>query len=246
MSEKRISNSKSRVANAKKQKKTLKRKKLRIKYKNLLLILLGLIFLIVGIYFLTCIKIKNIIVKGNVFLSDQEIIDMAGIKNYPSTLKNSSLKIEKKLKKEIYIEKVNVSKKGFLTTIVITVDENRPIFYYQPIGKVVLEDGTSTDDKYNVPIVINQIPDSVYDKFLKKMANTPIDVLNKMSEIKYTPTDVDAELFLISMNDGNYVYVNIFKFERIYNYLQYAQGFNNKKGILHLDSGDYLEVIMEK
>ena len=83
----------------------------------------------------------------------------------------------------------------------------------------------------------------MYDKLLKKMAGVPLSVLDKMSEIKYVPNDVDSELFLISMNDGNYVYVTLSKFERIYNYIEYAEGFDNNKGILHLDSGDYLEII---
>ena len=33
-------------------------------------------------------------------------------------------------------------KKKFLSKVVITVDENRPLFYYQSTGKTVLEDGT--------------------------------------------------------------------------------------------------------
>ena len=77
------------------------------------------------------------------------------------------------------------------------------------------------------------------------MIGVHLSVLDKMSEIKYVPTDVDSELFLISMNDGNYVYVTLSKFERIYNYIEYAEGFGNNKGILHLDSGDYLEIIKE-
>lgn len=246
MNKKRVSTTKSRVANAKKQKKILKRKKIRIKYKNLLFIFLGIIFIIIGIYFLNSVKIKTITIKGNSLLSDQEIIELAGLRDYPSTLKNSSFKIEKILKKNVYIENANVSKKNLLTGIVIIVNENNPIFYYQPVGKVILENGDSINDKHNVPIVINQIPDSIYEKFIKKMAKVPNDILNKMSEIKYSPTDVDSELFLITMNDGNYVYVNITKFERIYNYLEYVKGFDNKKGILHLDSGDYLEVLEGK
>lgn len=246
MNKKSVSTSNSRVANAKKQKKLLKKKKLRIKYKNLIFILFGMIFVFIGICFLISIKIKTITIRGNSFLSDQEIIELADLKNYPSTLKNSSFKIERVLKKNVYIENVNVSKNNLLTGIVIVVNENLPIFYYQPLDKVILENGDSVSDKHNVPIVINQIPDSIYEKFIKKMAKVPNDVLNKISEIKYTPTDVDAELFLFTMNDGNYVYVNITKFERIYNYLEYVKGFDNKKGILHLDSGDYLEVLEGK
>ncbi len=78
------------------------------------------------------------------------------------------------------------------------------------------------------------------------MVSVPNDVLIKISEIRYYPTDVDAELFLMAMNDGNYVYVTLPKFERIYDYLEYAEGLGNKKGILHLDSGEYVEVLEGK
>lgn len=242
MSRKIVTPTKSKNTNSKKKKKILKKKKIKIKYNNLLIILFSFIVIGVSIYLLACIPIKTIIIKGNDFLTDQYIIDLAGIRNYPSTFRNSGLKIEKTLKKDVYIKNVNVNKKRFLTKIIITIDENKPIFYYQPISKIVLEDGSLVADNITVPIVINQIPDSIYDKFLNKMSKVPKDVLNKMSEIKYTPNDVDAELFLITMTDGNYVYVNISKFERIYKYIEYVEGFDQKKGILHLDSGDYLEI----
>lgn len=238
MKKKVINTSKSRVKNN----KNIKKKKLRLKYKNLLFIFIIFLFVSISIYLLSNIPIKTIIIKGNLLFSDQEIIDLIGIRDYPSIFKFSGLKIENKLKKDIYIENANVNKKRFLTKIIITVDENLPLFYYNPINKTVLEDGSFVDDEYNVPFVINQIPDSIFKKFIKKMRKVPIDVKNKMSEIKYTPNDVDTELFLITMNDGNYVYVNISKFERIYNYLEYVKGFDQKKGILHLDSGDYLEI----
>jgi cell division protein FtsQ len=223
--------------------KKIKKKRFKIRYGMILLtlVLLGLLYLL-GVYIYR-IPIKNIIVKGNVILSDQEIIDAAGLKNYPSILQNSNGKIKRKLNKHTYIETVKVKKKKLGSKVIIEVDENRPLFYYQTSSKVVLEDGSMVKDKIVVPTVINQIPESVYNKFLKKMGEVPIDVLNKISEVQYKPTNVDTELFFLTMTDGNYVYITIYKFDLINNYNQYVEGFNNKKGILHLDSGVYLEVL---
>ena len=44
------------------------------------------------------------------------------------------------------------------------------------------------------------------------------------------------------MNDGNYVYLTLDKFNKIDKYLEIIKSFNNKKGILYLDSGEYFEV----
>ena len=75
------------------------------------------------------------------------------------------------------------------------------------------------------------------------MANTDYEIVKRMSEIKYDPNEVDDERFLITMNDGNYVYLTLNKFNKINHYIEIIKEFNNKKGILYLDSGEYFKVI---
>lgn len=237
---------KSRVVAKKEQEKAIRQKRRKIKVRNILLVFLAISILFLCGYFLLQVPIGSIVIKGNQFLSDQEIIDMAGIRDYPSTLKTTSRSIQKELETYGLVLKVNVQKRKFLREVVITVTENRPLFYYQPDQKSVLQDGTKVEGEFPLPVVLNQIPDTVYQRFLKKMVGVPNDVLRKISEIRYYPNEVDSELFLMAMNDGNYVYVTLPKFERLYNYLEYVESFGNKKGILHLDSGDYLEILEGK
>ena len=45
------------------------------------------------------------------------------------------------------------------------------------------------------------------------------------------------------MNDGNSVYINIYKLNNLKYYQKIYASLNNKKGILHLDSGSYLEEV---
>lgn len=255
MSNKKVSRSREKERSKKVRQQQLKKqrqknkkstkKRFKIKYKTVILFITIVVLGAIFIKFISDMPIKNIVIKDNYYLTDQEIIDMAGIRNYPSTLSNSSYEIKKKLEENDFIESAKVVKKNFLTKVVITVDENRPLLYYQPANKTVLENGTMVDTDIVVPILINQVPDTVYEELISDMKGVPLSVLDKMSEIKYVPTDVDAELFLITMNDGNYVYVTLSKFDRIYNYIEYAEGFDQKKGILHLDSGDYLEILEE-
>lgn len=237
---------KSRVAVKKEKANKIKQKKRRIRFRNVFLILFCCFAVVLSIYLLFQVPIKSIVIKGNNYLSDQEIIDIAGIRDYPETLMTPSNKIEKNLKENDLILKSSVKKRRFLQQVVITVEENKPLFYYLPENKVVLQDGTKIEENFSLPVVLNQIPEDVYKRFLKKMTPMPNDVLRKISEIRYSPTDVDAELFLMAMNDGNYVYVTLPKFERIYDYLEYVEGGNKNKGILHLDSGEYLEILEDK
>ena len=44
------------------------------------------------------------------------------------------------------------------------------------------------------------------------------------------------------MNDGNYVYINLYKFLNLNKYIEIVKNFGNKKGIIYLDSGNYFEI----
>lgn len=219
----------------------VKKKKIRIKF-GLIFILLFLLTLIgILIYNIINMKITNIYISGNNYLNDQEIIELAKIDNYPSIFKNSSSKLEKRLENNIYIKKAEVSKKLF-TQVYITIEENRPLFYNQLTTKTILLDGKETNDKFNIPILINNIPESMYDEFLEKIGKIDTNVLNKISEIEYNPDDVDDKRFLFSMTDSNYVYLTLKKIEKINSYNDIVKQFDNKKGILYLNSGGYFEL----
>ena len=79
----------------------------------------------------------------------------------------------------------------------------------------------------------------LFKKFLKKFNLVDKDTLLNISEIKYEPNDIDKERFLLSMNDGNYVYVTMSKFNAINNYLEISKTLGEKNGILYLDYGNY-------
>jgi len=207
-------------------------------------------FLTIFLIFLFVLKIyktniNNIVIIGNSYYSDQEIIDISGLRDYPKSIKNLSFQIKKRLDSDVYILSSSVSKNIFLNKVTIKVKENYPLFFYSPESKLILYDGEAVDTKYDDLTVINRIPDKVYDKFIKKLQNVDLDILSRMSEIEYKPNDVDSERFLIFMNDGNYVYINLKRLENINKYIDMLSLFNNKKGILYLDSGEYFDVFDE-
>ncbi len=219
-----------------------KKKKRKIRYDRIFIFLVIIIFIVISFAFLFNLKISNIYILNNSFLTDQEIIEIAGISDYPETLKNLSVQIEDRLKNNIYIKDVKVYKKG-LTKVYIDVVENKPLFYYESSKKTILMDGKETNEKFVVPTVINYITDNYYDAFINEMANIDEDVLKRISEIQFSPNDVDDNRFLLTMTDGNYVYVNINTFNKLNKYISIIEELPNKNGILYLDYGNNFEII---
>ena len=219
----------------------VRKKKRRLKVRNVLLVLTLITIILLGLAFLTDVKINNIVIKGNVLYSDWEIIEKAGLDDYPSSLKTLSSKIEGRLEEDAYIKEVKVERPS-LTKVVIKVDENLPLFYYLPAQKTILADKTEVLENFPVPTVINYVPDKVYEKFLKAIASINYDIVKRISEIKYDPNEVDEGRFFLTMNDGNQVYLTLNSFEKIDDYLDIIKEFDNKKGILYLDSGEYFVV----
>lgn len=225
----------------KKNKKGTK-KKIKIKFFNIFLFLTFILIIIGAVYEIANFKITNIYIKNNYYLTDLEVIETAKIKDYPSTFQNSCKKIEKRLEKNPLIKNAKV-KKTYFTRVYIDIEENSLLFYDANINKIVLKDGTTVSLNYDVPTLINQVPNKIYKKMITKFALIEPDILDNISEIKYDPDSVDKERFLLTMSDGNYVYITLSKCSNINNYLKYIKEFNNKKGILYLNSGEYFKIM---
>lgn len=223
-----------------KKKVIKKRRRLKI---GAVLVLLVLLILFLGIVFGIILKpITNIYISGNSYLSDQEVIEIAKLENYPSAITNFSITIKKRLENNILIKEASVNKKSF-TKVYIDIKENRPIFFNNNTGQTILFDGNLLNEKMPSPTLVNYVPDTIYSSFVEAMKNVGENVLNRTSEIIYKPNDVDMERFLFIMDDDNYVYLTLRKFSSINNYVNIVKKFGDKKGILYLDSGEYFEVL---
>lgn len=224
-------------------KKMVKKRKLRVfRFLLLILILIGLFF---GVYFYLHLPIYNVLIKNTEYVNDDYILEIAGIKDYPSYWLTRSKKIEEKLLKSPYIESVNVKRK-FFNTFVININENRPLFYNQTDNSVVFENkvslkATNTMD-FRIPRLLNYVPDNKYNSFIKGMGNIKEDTLGKISDIEYQPNDYDKERFLLYMDDGNMVYLTLTKFEMINYYNDVLSQLEDRKGILYLDNGNHFQI----
>lgn len=208
--------------------------------------LIGLLVILALISYLVInIKIKNIYVKGNKILSDQEIIELAGIENYPKLFSISTSKMENKIKLNQVIEKVCV-RKNLFGRIDIEVKEYNILLKDEVDNGIYLSNNkkiTMDENIIGIPSLINVVDENVLKSFLKKLNIIDKDVLSKISEIEYTPNEFDKELFLFYMNDGNYVYININRLININKYEGMLEQLEGKKGILYLDSGNHFEIL---
>ncbi len=224
-------------------KKIVKKKRLKIIPFLIFLVLLG-IFSYIS-YLLLDMPIKNIVIKGTTILSDQEILELANIDDYPSFLRTTSHGIKKKLKTNSYINDVKVHK-AFFNKIILEIDENSILYIDSNTNKMVLSNEKSIDiDKNSVGVatLINEVDTKYKSRFIKKLNEVDKNILSKVSEIKYEPTELDKGRFLFSMTDGNYVYLTLTKFKNINYYEDVLPQLEGKKGILYLDSGNHFEIM---
>ncbi len=188
--------------------------------------------------------IKNIIILGNDIVGDEEIIETAKISNYPSFIRTSGHSVCKKIKKLDFIKDCKVSKK-WNYVFEINVTEYRILYKIRSTNEYVLEDNKNinlSEDINGIPLLINYITDEIAEKLNEKLLEVSSDVLSKVSEIEYSPTDYDDKRFILYMSDGNMVYITLPKAENLNKYNDIKKELEGKKGILYLDSGNYFEI----
>lgn len=223
-------------------KKMKKKKKLKIIPFLIFLLIIGSVYFLVEHYLDT--KIKNIVIQNNTYITDQSILEMANIDDYPSFYWTSKNSIKRRLLASPYIKDVKVEKK-FYHKIVINVEEYAVLLKKESDGKIVLENKKELIPEENmsgIPRLMNYVPDTKYDTFIKKLLEVDETIRFKISEIQYVPNEFDKDRFLLFMDDGNSVYLTLTKFDMINRYPEVLPQLEGRKGILYLDSGNHFEI----
>ena len=220
-----------------------KRVRRKFNFGKFILFILIIFIIYFGMKYLFSIKIKNIIIVNNNYYSDEEIIEKAGIENYPEFITLSRKKIKNKLSTLDLIEDVEIKKEfGFILRI--TIKEKKILYHIRSNNEYRVSDNKnySLDNVTGVPTLINYVPEEVEKKFVNKFKDIDSNIINMISEIEYSKTSYDNERFLLYMNDGNEVYITSKRTNLLNKYLEIVTKLDNKKGILYLDSGNYFEI----
>ena len=215
--------------------------KKKINIKKILCVLIVLIFIIFGIIYFIHRPLKNIYISGNSILPDQEIIKLSELSDYPPYINTYFINIKNNLSQNDYIKDVTIKRK-ISGKIYLEIEEYRPIAIYK--NELILSSKKKVSNIYDinyVPYLSNDI-DGIYDKAIEAFSKIKPDILYKISHIEYVPNDVDKERFILYMVDSNYVYITLSKVEKINKYNSIVNKLENKKGIIYLDSGDYVEI----
>ena len=209
-------------------KKKVKRK---LNIKGLILILLTLYLLIMSFLYIFNIKIKSIIITGNNFLTTEEIKKLVNLNKEDKFLTLNTFKIKNKLIKNKLIEDVNI-KKSLNGVITINITEEKVIFYNKTNNVYVLGNGETIENIENIlgiPTLINYVPGDIYKELIKKSNKLDDDIIKNISEIEYKPDTKDGIVFdenrfILKMNDGNTVYINIANYLKLNKYKKLYSG----------------------
>ena len=220
-------------------KKQKKKRRLKVGRMFLLLLILSVIsFALINVF---DVRINSIIIKGNNILTDQEVIELAKLDDYPPFFKTLTYQVEKNILKSQYVSDVKVSKA--ILSIKIKIKEKKVLYIDASTNDKVTINGIINDDKIVcAPFLTNEIPKDKKQTFIKSMNKIDADILCQMSQIKYDPNEIDKDRYYVYMNDGNSVYLTVNKFNKINKYNTILENVGKQNGIIYLDYGDYFEV----
>ncbi len=221
-----------------------KKKRKRIHFKRIFICLFILFLIGIGLYFILTMPVKNIYISGNQLVSDNEVRVLSGLEEYPSFLLTKKSDIKKKLENNPYINRVTIKKK--LGNIIYVYVKEYQVISLSKDNKLILSNGLQIDNTYDlsdIPVLVNEIEnEKIYHHFSEKFEQIDKNILRQISEIEYSPVDVDGERFLLYMNDGNLVYITLTKIFKLNKYNSIKDKLGDMRGTIYLDAGDFVEL----
>lgn len=226
-------------------------KKRKLNWKRVLILLLILYLIAMLLYTFFTMPIKNIYIKGTNLLTDNDIIEVANLKDYPAIFKISKSKLKKEISSLELVEDVDI-KKTITGKLTITITEARPLFFNRTTNKVVLSNNKEVENNnyLGIPTLINRVPTDILNDFIIALKEIDPDIIKMINEIEYDPNisndiTIDEYRFLLRMNDTNHVYVNIINMERLNDYKSVFATIGDLRGTVYLDSYNADNIIFE-
>jgi cell division protein FtsQ len=194
--------------------------------------------------------VKKITIKGNELLSTDEIIKITKIS------KDTNIWSVKKDTISLTLKEMNVIKQAKVTikwpnTVMIEIEERNKIAYlesdesYFPVmenGKVLM-DRDVAEIPVNAPILFKFKEGAILKEMVTALDELPVEVLNAISEIHYTPKKTDQYHISLFMNDGFEVSATLRSFsEKMIHYPSIISQLDPSiKGIIDLEVGSYFK-----
>lgn len=224
-----------------KTKKVIKKK---IKISGLLFLLVFVILFTFIFYNVINLPIKHIYITGNDHVSDNDIINITGIKYYPPIYKLNKKEMKESILALPLVKDVEI-KKSIFGKLQIDILEYKILFLNKSTNELVLSNNKSIANDYEytrVPTLVNYVPDTIYSELITGLGGIDYDILTSISEIEYSKSTnkegevIDDKRFILRMNDGNTVVMNTVNIKRLNSYNTIYSSLSDELGTIYLDS----------
>lgn len=193
-------------------------------------------------------NIKSIEVTGNIYLSDEEVIQESHLSTDTNIWAVNLQKIEQQISKHPLVQNVVVNKK-LPWTIEISLTEHAKVGYFKEDNDFypILGNGAilSSVSQLNgdAPLLIDFKDDEYLIRMTKELNKLPKTILNLISEVHWKPVKENQNKIYLFMNDGYIVDGTIRNFaEKMQIYPSIVSQLDpDSKGIIHIGVGAYFE-----
>lgn len=226
------------------EKRTQKKRviKRRLKLKGVLFLLALFAVLALSVKCLLQVETKNIKVVGNEYAKDSQVIKNSELTTETPFLGFSVKNACEKVMNNPLIKSCKINRKWDFK-IEIVVEENIPLFYYVNENATVLSNGVRLEgqNQYGLPRLINNMTEKVLVEFVARLSKIKGDIIRSISEIEYAPSAsedgklIDEERFMMTMNDGNTVFINNKKMDILNEYEKIYASLGEQKGTFNFD-----------
>lgn len=198
-------------------------------------ILLGFLLVLTVYLSLDISNIYHINVKGNYYLSDEEIIDLTNLNTNKKFYLFTNKSIENKVSKSDFINECKVEKlNGNL--VLITVKEKKIVGYTYTSDKnvFVLEDNETIDITKDNIHIINKVPlisgfnEEELILLEKNLSKCDEKIINEISDIVNYPKLKYQSVELI-MRDGNYIFTSYYGLDILNKYYSIESSYSQNK-----------------
>ncbi|MDT8859118.1 FtsQ-type POTRA domain-containing protein [Alkalihalobacillus sp. MEB130] len=209
------------------------------------------LLLLLMVYFQSPLShVRNVAVVGNYFVSDEELIKLSKVDNGTSMWNLEQEVVVDRILSHVEIRSAHIER-VLPSTIKISVEEYARIGYlyredkYYPILETghYLEELPRHEFPSDAPLLIGFSQGELLAELSAELQELPSQLIERISEIFYEPTESDSLSIVLFMTDGIEVHTSIRNFsEYLAPYPSIVRELDQEKqGILHLRMSPYFE-----
>ncbi|KQL58157.1 hypothetical protein AN965_05125 [Alkalicoccobacillus plakortidis] len=229
---------------------TLQEKRRRKANKRLLsIVVLFFVLMMVLVYFQSPLsEVKSIQVSGNQLLTDEEVLEASGLSegmNIWNIDRNTRIEQTTQLKE---VESIEISRRLPSSLFIQVKEYPRVAYVYSEEGYLpLLKNGQILDTVHDsqlvgdAPILVDFTEESLRETIGEQLMQTAPEIVSRISEIMYTPTEDAPEELTLYMTDGMEVRTDLSSFaEYMQPYPQvHTQIDGAQDGVLYMKMSPY-------